>query len=139
MLYRASLAYILNFKIDRAATRLLLCLALWPCVCAADSPNNQIAIEESAYLKCAYPNDPDGVNDLYIDGKARTITDYFGTISSYRVTGQYILVERYSDDVSNPKLLSSTRINRFTLAVTSISPALQLYKSTNCVKLEKKL
>lgn len=108
-------------------------------MCAEISPINQISLDESAYLKCSYPNDPEGVNDLYIDAKAKTLTNSFGGVMEFKVAGQFIVADRYSDDVSNPTLLSSTRINRFTLAVTSISPALKLYKSMNCVKLDKKL
>lgn len=127
----------MTVKCVRRAWLVLLVTAMSSAICAEISPINQVSLDESAYIKCSYPNDPEGVNDLYIDAEARTVTDYFGTISSYKVAGQYIVVERYSDDVANPTLLSSTRINRFTLAVTSISPALKLYKSTSCVKLEK--
>ena len=129
----------MTVKFVRRAWLVLLSTAMSSAMRAEISPINQISLNESAYLKCSYPTDPEGVNDLYIDAKAKTLTNSFGGVTEFTVIGQYIVAERYSNDGTTSTLLESTRINRFTLAVTWMAPPLKLYKSMACEKLEKKL
>jgi hypothetical protein len=91
------------------------------------------------YLKCTSRGDLDGVNDLYIDLKTKTFTDHFGTVTSYREEGQFLLAETFIEVDSKKMLASSRRLNKFTLEFSWLSPTLNLHKSGRCMKVEARL
>lgn len=93
----------------------------------------------SLYLKCSSPNEPDGVNDLFIDFKKKTIADNFGTIKPFREEGPVLIADTYVDDSPKKAVVSTTRINRYTLEVSWLSPALKIHKTSKCVKVDRQL
>lgn len=125
--------------LNTVSTWAFLCLSSSLCFAAEKDIGDPRFAEESAYLKCSSKNDPEGLNDLYIDSKAQTITDSFGTVNKYKIEGQFLVAETFVEVGFKRTLSASTRLNRFTLVVTWISPPLNIFKTASCVKVEKKL
>jgi hypothetical protein len=91
------------------------------------------------YLRCNVDNEPDGVNDRHIDFANRIVTDAFGTSHSFREDGPFIISETFTEINGKREVATTTRINRYTLALQYIWPAQQILKNGQCSIVEKQM
>lgn len=91
------------------------------------------------YLACTAPNDPSGVNDVYVDFAKRVITNYFGTSHPFREEGPHLIAETFVEDNGNRKVATTLKINRYTLTFEYIWPSQQILTTGQCTLVGKKL
>ena len=102
-----------------------------------DLKNQGAGNDLGIYLKCNADNDTGSVNDVYINFKDKTITDFFGISTKYREENQFIIAEKFIDVGSNKTLSSETRINKYTLEFTRMHPVLNLITAGKCARVSK--
>lgn len=93
----------------------------------------------SIYLKCEVANEPDGVNDIYIDFGTNILSDSFGTRYPFRIENPFLIAESFTEVEGKREVVITRRINRFTLDFQYIWPAQQIMKTGKCFIVEKNL
>lgn len=113
-------------------------------VLLSDSPAAQTAKTTSndapqVFLRCSAAGDPDGVSDVHIDFAKHTFTDSFGTSKPFREEGPFLISETVVESSSKGEVVTTHRINRYTLEFIWMWPAQKILKSGTCKTVEKKL
>ena len=91
------------------------------------------------YLRCNVVNEPEGSNDIHIDFAKKIVTDFFGTGHPFREEGPFIISETFTELNGKREVVTTTRINRYTLSLQYMWPAQQILKNGQCTLVEKKL